>query len=96
LLSGLLRHTGKYFRLPPGFYGLTTIFLLLAFMALARLKLVEALRYTAGRVGQIAGSRPRSRSAHLRIMASIASNPSFSLRSSGWKTALGISSPAAK
>jgi hypothetical protein len=47
LLSGLLRHSAKYFRLPPGFYGLTSIFLLLAFMALARLKSVEALRYYA-------------------------------------------------
>jgi len=47
LLSGLLRHGGKYFRLPSGFYGLKTIFLLLAFMALGRLKSVEALRYYA-------------------------------------------------
>jgi hypothetical protein len=38
LLSGLLRHSVQYFRLPPGFYGLKTIFLLLAFMALARFK----------------------------------------------------------
>jgi hypothetical protein len=34
LACGLLRHSGKYFRLPAGFYGLKTIFLLLAFMAL--------------------------------------------------------------
>ena len=40
-------HAGKYFRLPAGFYGLKTIFLLLAFMALARLKSIEALRYCA-------------------------------------------------
>src|SRR5271154_4374528 len=44
LACGLLRHSGKYFRLPAGFYGLKTIFLLLAFMALARLKSIEALR----------------------------------------------------
>jgi hypothetical protein len=56
LVSGLLRHTGKYFRLPPGFYGLKTIFLLLAFMALARLKSVEALRYHApGEWGKLLG-----------------------------------------
>src|SRR6516162_1543390 len=29
LACGLLRHSGKYFRLPAGFYGLKTIFLLL-------------------------------------------------------------------
>jgi hypothetical protein len=45
LACGLLRHSGKYFRLPAGFYGLKTIFLLLAFMALARLKSIKALRY---------------------------------------------------
>jgi len=30
LACGLLRHSGKYFRLPAGFYRLKTIFLLLA------------------------------------------------------------------
>jgi hypothetical protein len=56
LLSGLLRHAGKYFRLPAGFYGLKTIFLLLAFMALARLKSIEALRYHApGEWGKLLG-----------------------------------------
>jgi hypothetical protein len=56
LLSGLLRHSGKYFRLPAGFYGLKTIFLLLAFMALGRLKSVEALRYYApGEWGKLLG-----------------------------------------
>jgi hypothetical protein len=42
---GLLRDASKYFQLPKGFYGLKTIFLLLAFMALARLKSIEASRY---------------------------------------------------
>jgi hypothetical protein len=51
-----LRHSGKYFRLPAGFYGLATIFLLLAFMALARLKSIEALRYCApGEWGKLLG-----------------------------------------
>ena len=45
LAVGLLRHTEKHFRLPAGFYRLTSIFLLLAFMALARVKSIEALRY---------------------------------------------------
>jgi hypothetical protein len=47
LACGLLRHSGEYFRLPAGFYPLKTIFLLLAFMALARLESTEALRYHA-------------------------------------------------
>ena len=56
LACGLLRHSGKYFRLPAGFYGLKTIFLLLAFMALARLKSIEALRYYApGEWGKLLG-----------------------------------------
>jgi hypothetical protein len=56
LVSGLLRHTAKYFRLPAGFYGLTSIFLLLAFMALGRLRSIEALRYYApGEWGKLLG-----------------------------------------
>ena len=45
LLSiGLLHNTQKYFHLPKGYYGLFSIFLLLAFMALARIKSVERLK----------------------------------------------------
>jgi hypothetical protein len=56
LSMGLLRHTRKYFELPQGYYDLTTIFLLLAFMALARLKSIEALRYCApGEWGKLLG-----------------------------------------
>lgn len=45
LVSGLLSHAEKYFQLPSGYYRLDSIFLLLAFMALARIKTVEDLRY---------------------------------------------------
>ncbi len=56
LVSGLLSHTNKYFSLPAGFYGLKTIFLLLAFMSLARIKSIEALRYHApGEWGKLLG-----------------------------------------
>jgi hypothetical protein len=56
LASGLLQHTSKYFELPKGYYRLDTIFLLLAFMALARLKSIEALRYCApGEWGKLLG-----------------------------------------
>jgi len=56
LVSGLLRHAQKYFQLPRGYYRLESIFLLLAFMALARLRSVEALRYCApGEWGKLMG-----------------------------------------
>ncbi len=56
LVSGLWRHSTKYFHLPAGFYVLTSIFLLLAFMALGRLRSIEALRYYApGEWGKLLG-----------------------------------------
>jgi len=56
LVSGLLRHAQKYFQLPKGYYRLESIFLLLAVMALARLKSVESLRYCApGEWGKVLG-----------------------------------------
>jgi len=45
LAVGLLRHTEKYFELPKGYYGIQSVFLLLAFMALARQKFIENLRF---------------------------------------------------
>ena len=44
---GLLRHTRENFTLPPGFYPIETIFLVVAFLALARIRSLEALRYQA-------------------------------------------------
>jgi prepilin-type processing-associated H-X9-DG protein len=70
LVSGLLRHANAYFRLPKGFYGLTTIFLLLAFMALARLRSIEALRYYApGEWGKLLGidRAPEVRTLRLKL-----------------------------
>ena len=56
LLEGLLRHSRAHFTLPAGFYPLETIFLVLAFMALARLRSVEALRYEPpGEWGKLVG-----------------------------------------
>jgi len=53
---GLLAQTERHFQLPKGFYRLDTIFLLLAFMALARLKTVEGLRYCSpGEWGKLLG-----------------------------------------
>ena len=54
--QGLLRHTDKFFSLPSGYYGIDSIFLLLALMALARIKSVEQLRYCApGEWGKLLG-----------------------------------------
>ena len=56
LANGLLRHSTDLFRLPKGFYGLVHIFLLLAYMALARIKSAERLRYQpAGELGKVLG-----------------------------------------
>lgn len=56
LANGLLRHTDKLFQLSKGFYGLYTIFLLLAFTLLSRIKSVESLRYCApGEWGKLLG-----------------------------------------
>ena len=56
MACGLLRHASRFFSLPPGYYGLESIFLLLAFMALSRIRNIEGLRYTApGEWGKILG-----------------------------------------
>ncbi len=56
LAIGLLHSTQKYFRLPNGYYGLDSLFLLFAFMALTRIKSIERLRYcTPGEWGNILG-----------------------------------------
>jgi len=70
LATGLLRHASNYFRLPKGFYGLSTIFLLLAVMALARLRSIEALRYYApGEWGKLLGidRAPEVRTLRLKL-----------------------------
>ena len=57
LLSlGLLKHAQRFFSLPRGFYRLDSIFLLLAFMALGRIKTIESLRYNSpGEWGNLLG-----------------------------------------
>lgn len=57
LLSvGLLRHAERHFALPRGYYSLFSIFLLLAFMALSRVKSLEGLRYEPpGEWGKLLG-----------------------------------------
>lgn len=56
LANGLLNHTRDLYALPKGFYGIESIFLLLALMALARIKSIEQLRYVApGEWGKLLG-----------------------------------------
>ena len=56
LCEGLLGAANRLFRLPAGFYGLTTILLFVACMTLARVRNPEALRYQApGEWGAILG-----------------------------------------
>jgi hypothetical protein len=53
---GLLRPSAELYSLPHGYYGLSSILLLLAMMALARLKSIEQLRYVApGEWGNLLG-----------------------------------------
>ncbi|HAU38931.1 MAG TPA: hypothetical protein DCX07_14615 [Phycisphaerales bacterium] len=54
--NGLFEHLGKLGKLPDGYYGLVHVFVLLAFMALLRVKTVEALRRDApGEMGKLVG-----------------------------------------
>jgi hypothetical protein len=56
LVCGLLRHAPRFFQLPKGYYGLESIFLLLAWLALCRVKNLEGLRYTSpGEWGKLLG-----------------------------------------
>ena len=56
LAMGLLGSSLQVYELPRGYYGLTSIFLLLALMALARIPSLEQLRYNAsGEWGQLLG-----------------------------------------
>jgi transposase len=56
LAMGLLRRAPEFYRLPHGFYGMESIFLLLGLMALARIRSLEQLRYQApGEWGKLLG-----------------------------------------
>lgn len=56
LANGLLEHTGELFQLPKGFYSVMQVFLLLGYMALARIRTIEQLRYhPPGEWGKLLG-----------------------------------------
>jgi hypothetical protein len=54
--NGLLEHTRELFQLPKGFYSVVHVFLLLGYMALARIRTMEQLRYhPPGEWGKLLG-----------------------------------------
>lgn len=56
LALGLLSHTRDTFSLPKGFYPIESIFIVLALLALARIRSLESLRYQApGEWGKLIG-----------------------------------------
>jgi hypothetical protein len=56
LSCGLLKYASRFFTLPSGYYGLDHIFILLAFMAMCRIKSIEKLASTApGEWGKLLG-----------------------------------------
>jgi len=56
LAVGLLEGFERHLQLPKGYYGLDSLLLLLAFMALSRLESIESLRYSApGEWGKLLG-----------------------------------------
>lgn len=56
IVFGLLDDLEHYFTFPKGYYGLGSLFLLLAFMALARYKTVDSLRFSPpGEWGKLLG-----------------------------------------
>ena len=68
LRAGLLGAANRLFRLPNGFYGLTTILLFVAFMTLARVRNPESLRYQApGEWGAILDPCPETKTLRGKI-----------------------------
>jgi hypothetical protein len=56
MAMGLLRHSLELYRLPSGFYGLSSVLVLLALLALARVASLEQVRYVAaGEWGNLLG-----------------------------------------
>ena len=88
LSCGLLGQSEKHFELPPGYYGLPSIFLLLACLALARVKSLEDLRYCApGEWGKVLGldrvPEVRTLRAKLRLLTSTGQPEQWSA-AAGW------------
>ena len=56
LSNGLLYKSEEYFQLPDGFYGLSNLLIILAFLVLLRVKSLEGVRYMPpGELGKLVG-----------------------------------------
>jgi hypothetical protein len=56
LLNGLLKQCNQFFSLPKGYYGLQSLLMILAFVAILRIKSIEGVRYCdAGELGKVVG-----------------------------------------
>lgn len=56
LLNGLLKYSDQVFSLPKGYYGLQSILMILAFVAILRIKSIEGVRYCdTGELGKVVG-----------------------------------------
>ena len=56
LLNGLLKQSSQFFSLPKGYYGLQSLLMILAFVAILRIKSIEGVRYCdAGELGKVVG-----------------------------------------
>ena len=87
LRAGLLGAANRLFRLPNGFYGLTTILLFVAFMTLARVRNPESLRYQApGEWGAILGLDRCPETKTLRRKIRLLTNAEHTVRD--WQSAL--------
>src|SRR5258705_9082098 len=88
LAVGLLRHSAELYALPKGFYGLSSVFVLLALLALARIDSLEQLRYAAaGEWGNLLGldrvPEVRTLREKLKLLCAEAG------QAAGWNAALG-------
>ncbi len=90
LREGLLETAHRVLRLPAGFYGLSTVLILLAFMTLARVRTPERLRYQApGEWGLLLGlDRCPEVKTLRRKVAALAASPETV---EAWQRALGRS-----
>ncbi|MHC4270570.1 MAG: putative transposase [Planctomycetota bacterium] len=56
LANGLLNYSEQFFSLPKGYYGLQSVLIILAFVALLRIKSLEGVRYCdPGELGKVVG-----------------------------------------
>ena len=82
LASGLWEGTEEHFELPKGYYQMALVFLLVAFLALARVRSLEGLRYCApGEWGKILGLDRAMEVRTLREKLSLLGEP---VKVAGW------------